>query len=227
MQYKKEFALSASCFLLALLCSMIWLNAGKENLAERISPHILRFHVIANSNSSKDQDVKLQVRTLILTELARFPELSDADNQLSDTLAATAHSAKESLCLYIQKNHNILEDKADALLASLGCPYTTQIRITKRYFPTKTYSDLVLPRGIYDAVQVSIGSARGRNWWCVVYPRLCFLDATHAILPDSSRQQLKNLIGEEDYSLLLDKGAIHFQVRFRLPEMLKNAFSDK
>ena len=104
MQYKKEFTLSASCFLLALLCSMIWMNAGKENLAERISPHILRFHVIANSNSSRDQDIKLRVKTLILSELALFSETTISRTQPSQSTApdptSTFPSAKESLCFF-------------------------------------------------------------------------------------------------------------------------------
>ena len=260
MQYKKEFALSVSCFLLALLCSMIWLSGSKENLAQRISPHILRFHVIANSNSPRDQEVKLQVKELLLAELNRIPDsglqsdlsqsrLSQSDlpdsrllqsglpqSGLSqnDTLCfspedqgSAASSAKEAICQYIQKNQTQLEQKANALLSSLGFSYETQLRITRCYFPTKAYGDIILPRGTYDAVQVSIGDARGRNWWCVVYPRLCFLDATHAIVPESSRQQLKTIVGEEDYGLLLDTRPLDIQVRFRLLETLQDAFFDK
>lgn len=231
MQYKKEFALSVSCFLLALLCSMIWLSGSKENLAQRISPHILRFHVIANSNSPRDQEVKLQVKELLLAELNEIPESGlPQDNTLCfspEDQDSPASAAKEAICQYIQKNQTQLEQKANALLSSLGFSYETQLRITRCYFPTKAYGDIVLPRGTYDAVQVSIGDARGRNWWCVVYPRLCFLDATHAIVPESSRQQLKNIVGEEDYGLLLDTRPLDIQVRFRLLETLQDAFFDK
>ena len=86
--------------------------------------------------------------------------------------------------------------------------------MTKAYFPTKAYGDLVLPCGTYDTVQVQLGQARGRNWWCVLYPRLCYVDATHSILPESSRQELKLLLSDEDYTKLLDDPArIHIRLK--------------
>ena len=72
---------------------------------------------------------------------------------------------------------------------------------------------MVLPCGTYDTVQVELGDARGRNWWCVLYPRLCFIDSTHAILPEDSRQELKNILSEEDYYAVLEDP---IQIRFRL-----------
>ncbi len=230
MQYKKEFALSVSCLLLALLCSMIWLNGQKENLAERISPHILRFHVVANSNSRVDQEIKLQVKSLILEELSQLPEAlfsetSPTEGRTSQDLPAP--SAKEAICQYILEHRELLEAKAEALMASLGYPYEACLQIAQSYFPTKSYGDIILPCGTYDAVQVSIGAARGRNWWCVLYPRLCFVDATHAIVPDSSKLQLKTILGEEDYRLLLDNKPLDFKIRFRLLETFQDAFFDK
>lgn len=214
MQYKKELTLSVSFFLLALLCSMIWLAGRKENLAERISPHILRFHVVANSNSREDQQIKLQVRDLLIEELSRLPD-------------AQAAKTKDALSLFLQKHNLRLKKAADDFLASMGVPYQSRIEITGIHFPAKAYGDILLPSGIYDALQVTLGDARGRNWWCVLYPQLCFTDTVHAIVPDSSKEQLKILLGESDYTLLLDNRHLDLQVRFRLLEMMKNRFSDK
>ena len=72
---------------------------------------------------------------------------------------------------------------------------------------------MVLPCGTYDTVQVELGQARGRNWWCVLYPRLCFIDATHSVLPQSSRQELQALLPEEDYLSLFEEPS---RIRIRL-----------
>lgn len=214
MQYKKEFTLSVSFFLLALLCSMIWLNGRKENLAQRIAPHILRFHVVAHSNSRKDQQIKLQIRDLLLEELSQAPEEG-------------IFSSKASLCQYLLDNQNRLEESMDAWLASMDAPYKSHLEIASVSFPAKCYGDLCLPGGTYDALRVTLGDARGRNWWCVVYPRLCFTDTIHAVVPDTSKEQLTALLGESDYTLLLDDDPARFQIRFRLLDTLKNAFFDK
>ena len=214
MHYKKELSLSASCFLLALLCSIIWLYAPDKNLADRIAPDILRFHVVANSNSREDQEIKLQVKSLILEELSTNP-------YLQTTLS------KETLCRFLLSHKPQLESTINQYLQNAGSSHKAVLVLDNLYFPSKTYGDITLPCGNYDALQVSIGSGRGRNWWCVLYPRLCFVDATHAILPDSSKEQLKSALSDNDYGRLLDNREMNVKVRFHLLDTLRNAFFDK
>ena len=197
MKYQKSLLTSASCFLLAILCLVLWGYQKDRGLAERISPDILRFHILANSNSARDQQIKTDTKSFILKTLQSCPALS-----------------KEELSSYIISHRETLENQSNAYLAQKGCSYQAVIRVTKAYFPTKAYGDLVLPCGTYDTVQVQLGQARGRNWWCVLYPRLCYVDATHSILPESSRQELKLLLSDEDYTKLLDDPArIHIRLK--------------
>ena len=203
MRYQRTLLLSASCFFLAFLCSVLWRYQGDKDLADRIAPRILRFHVLANSNSSADQQKKLQVKALILEKLQECPD-----------------DSKKGLCRYIQEHRGELEEYADAWLRDQGCDYETAICVTRAYFPTKAYGDLVLPCGTYDTVQVTLGQGRGRNWWCVVYPRLCFIDSTHGILPAESRTELRDLLPEEDFSAVMEaESRIH--IRLKLLEFFK------
>ncbi len=196
MKYQKTLLMSASCFLLSLLCCVLWGYQKDKDLAGRIAPSLLRFHVLANSNSSKDQAIKTDVRSFVL-----------------QLLRGCSAGSKEELSSYINDHRQSLEAETNAYLAQKGCDYEAVISVTKAYFPTKAYGDLVLPCGTYDTVQVELGQARGRNWWCVLYPKLCFIDATHSILPQSSRQELQMLLSEEDYQSLFENPS---RIRIRL-----------
>lgn len=196
MKCQKTMLLSASCFLLAISCLVLWGYQQDRGLVSRIAPDILRFHVLANSNSSRDQQIKTEVKSLVLEALDSCPAAS-----------------KEELASYIVEHKEALESQANSFLSQKGCDYFASICVTKAYFPTKSYGSLTLPCGTYDTVQVRLGQARGRNWWCVLYPRLCFIDATHGILPESSRQELKLLLSEDDYSSLIQDPS---QIRIRL-----------
>ncbi len=94
-----------------------------------------------------------------------------------------------------------------------------QICVTQAYFPTKAYGDLVLPCGTYDTVQVVLGEGRGRNWWCVLYPSLCFIDSTHGVIPEQSKEELRGLLPEEDFSAVMDPAA-RVRIRLKLLELL-------
>lgn len=205
MKHQKELTLSITCLLLAFLCSMIWLRQKDENMAERISPDILRFHVLANSNTQEDQELKIRVKTFLLEELWK----AGADS-------------KEAFCEYIAEHHGELEHAAETYMEELGYNYGAEIRLAQSYFPAKAYGDIVLPTGVYDAVEVRLGDGRGRNWWCVLYPRLCFVDAKHGALPEESKELLRELLGDEDYEMLVDGRDGKLKVRFLIPELAED-----
>lgn len=179
-----------------------------EAMAARIAPEILRFHVLANSDSDEDQQLKLRVRTLLLDSI--YEELGE-NASLDDT--------KE----YVLANKDSLEQEAEDYMKAEGYDYPAHMEVTECYFPTKTYGDMVFPCGTYDAVRVEIGKGKGHNWWCVLYPPLCFVDSTYAVVPDSSREILRESLDAADYQALLKKQPeVHIRIRSKFLELLEN-----
>lgn len=186
-----SFCLISVLSLTVFLTAMWGLRARREALAERIAPEILRFHVIANSDSPEDQALKLEVKELLLEEIRL---LSEAD---------TASLSKAELCTRILDHKGALKAAADCLIADRGFQYSADLCLEKCEFPEKTYGDMTFPAGTYDAVRVVLGDGGGQNFWCVLYPSLCYLDSTHAVVPDESKELLKALIPEDDFQALM------------------------
>lgn len=178
--------LSLTVFLMILSKS----RAQGMALAERIAPQILRFHVLANSDSPEDQALKLEVRDLLL-------------NELSGAEYGSSSATKREISGYILTNRSDLEAQAETFIASRGFDYKVSIRLEQCEFPDRTYGDLSFPAGTYDAVRVLIGEGAGKNYWCVLYPSLCYLDSTHAVVTEDSKEQLRAVIPEDDFLALL------------------------
>ena len=85
-------------------------------------------------------------------------------------------------------------------MADLQMKQTVSVAVTTCYFPDRTYGDVTFPAGNYKTLRIELGDAAGHNWWCVLYPNLCFLDTTNAVLPEKGKQQLKKVLTEEEYS---------------------------
>lgn len=204
MKYKISLCISALCFFTAFLILMASRQAGEEALADRIAPKILRFHVLAESDSSRDQELKLGVKGLVLDYVhSQVPP----------------DACKEELEKWLSDNTSGIESMAQDWLADQGVSYPVKLELAKDYFPAKAYGDMVFPSGTYDAVRITIGSGKGHNWWCVLYPSLCYTDALHAVVPDSSRRTLSSLLAEDDYDALLplkDRNRPKPKVRVRL-----------
>jgi len=122
----------------------------------------VRVHIRANSNDSIDQAVKYQVRNAVVDYLtpiiAECQTVNDAHNALSSHLGD-------------------IDSVANGVLSKAGFSYKAKSRINDEYFPTRAYNDIVLNEGVYDALIVDLGSGTGDNWWCVIYPPLCFIGA--------------------------------------------------
>lgn len=208
MKYRRDLFLCLTCLLLAFLFTMAGRRQSDEAMAARIAPEILRFHVLANSDSDEDQQLKLRVRTLLLDSIyEKLGENASLDN------------TKE----YVLANKDSLEQEAEDYMKAEGYDYPAHMEVTECYFPTKTYGDMVFPCGTYDAVRVEIGKGKGHNWWCVLYPPLCFVDSTYAVVPDSSREILRESLDAADYQALLKKQPeVHIRIRSKFLELLEN-----
>ncbi len=138
------------------------LPAGSELLARR---DLVRLHIIANSDSPADQQIKLKVRDAVLNYLNSYLE-SAADSEEAKRIVA-AHAGE-------------LATVANQTLAANNFNYPAAVQLGTFDFPLKSYGNLVLPAGRYEAVRILLGNGEGKNWWCVIFPPLCFVDATNA-----------------------------------------------
>ncbi len=184
---------------------------SKTDLQKDIASEIIRFHVIANSDLEEDQALKLKVKTA-LTDALR-PALDKAD------------SVEEARDILIE-NLPEMEDLANQVMKDNGFNYTAKASIERGYFPLKVYGDLSLPPGEYEAVRVELGSAKGQNWWCIMFPPLCFVDATYSVVPEDSKEQLKHVLTEEEYDAVFANKKVNVKVKFKLISLLKDLLSD-
>ena len=159
MKYRISLCISALCFLTAFLIALSARQQGSEALASRIAPEILRFHILANSDSDEDQQLKMEVKGLVI-------------DYVNENLGENA--TKETTAAWLTDHSEAIEDMAHRYLLSRGKDYPVSLMLTRDYFPTKAYGDMVFPCGTYDAARITIGSGNGHNWWCVLYPPLCY-----------------------------------------------------
>ncbi len=196
--------LNAACGI-SLFFDSLRPDTSYEALQEGIADEVLRLHIIADSNSDADQSVKLQVRDEIITYLR--PYLASA-------------TSKEEAITCIKAHLPVLTHIADTVLEGNGFSYTSSASVERCSFPIKTYGDITLPAGEYDALRIQLGSASGKNWWCLVFPKLCFTDVTHGTLPEESKEALKEVLTAEEYdAILLSSEKPRF--RFFLWELLQ------
>lgn len=201
-------------FFILLFCVIsMWLvkaNAiHNSELQTGIAADIIRFHVIANSDSEEDQALKLTVKDTLVERLS--PMLNDA---ASITDARTI----------ISENLGYIQEIAEATIEQNGYHYPVKVSLADCYFPIKVYGDYTFPAGTYEALRVQIGAAEGKNWWCVMFPPLCFVDETYSVVDEESGEKLKHLLTEEEYETIV-KQKKSVKIKFKLWESLKDLFS--
>lgn len=135
--------------------------------------NIIRFHVIANSDSPDDQALKLKVRDRILNEVHdRFDSANDINEQRKA----------------IKNNIPYIESIANDEIKKSGKNYVAKVYFGNYDFPTKVYGEMVFPAGTYEALRVVIGRGEGANWWCVMFPPLCFIDTDHGVAHEATEE---------------------------------------
>lgn len=156
-----------------------------------IAEQIIRLHVIANSDTDEDQELKMKVKETIVTYLRG--EMQDA---------TSVDEARQAIREHLPEIEEIAAEK----MRAEGYEYSAEATLGESYFPVKEYGDLTFPAGNYEALRVKLGDSAGHNWWCVMYPSLCFVDSTYQVVPDTSKERLKESLTSEEYNLLLDGG---------------------
>ena len=176
---------SFACLVAAAIITLAQMS--KASLAARVADQVLRFHVIAHSDSPEDQALKLEVRDALIAYMAQHS--SQFDN------AAEAAAFANDHCLELQ------QIARDVIHAS-GYDYSVTAAVTICDFPDKTYGDLTFPAGKYQALRVEIGQAQGQNWWCILYPLLCFTEEGMVTVPTESQILLQQQLSSKDYHSL-------------------------
>ena len=196
--------LSFLLFIYTSICAISY----AQNVSTDIANSVFRLHVIANSDTPQDQDLKYKVRDNLLKYM--------------NEICANCVTKQEAIDL-VNKNKDKFKQIAEDTIKEEGYSYNVNIKIGNFQFPTKNYGDISLPAGYYDALRVEIGEAKGQNWWCVMFPPLCFVDITSGIVPEESKEQMENNLSQEEFALVSDKSDIQIQFKFKLLEFLGNS----
>ena len=195
-------------FIYTLICSISYVNAISTDLQKSV----FRLHVIANSDSEDDQNLKLKVRDNVLRYMNTLCSKTTSKEEAIEIATIHLNEFKEIALNTIKEN---------------GYNYNVDISIDNVFFPTKTYGDISLPEGYYDALRIKIGKAEGKNWWCVMFPPLCFVDVTSGIVPDDSKDLLKENLSQEEYDLICNgnyenQNNTDITFKFKIVELLNN-----
>ena len=178
-----------------------------NEIQEGLASSLLRFHVIANSDSDEDQQLKLVVRDEVLDFMSTLLEGVDSKEESKKIITDN----EEEISAVISK---VIKDE--------GFDYEFRMAIEDTYFPTKSYGDIVLPTGVYEAFKIEIGNSNGKNWWCVMFPPLCFVDVTHGVVEDESKEDLKTVLTDEEYnSILMNEEDKDYKIKFKIADIFK------
>ena len=191
-------------FIYTTICAISYANYISTDIANSV----FRLHVIANSDSEIDQNLKYTVRDSLL--------------EYMNELCANCTSKEEAITIASQ---NLEKFKEIALntIKSEGFNYSVNVQIGNFEFPTKHYGDISLPAGYYDALKVEIGKAQGQNWWCVMFPPLCFTDVSSGVVPQESKEDLENSLTDEEFSIVSDNdNNFSFKLKFKILEILND-----
>lgn len=159
---------------------------------------IMRFHVRANSDTVEDQELKLAVKEDVVTYLK--PLLEDCK------------SVAESKKVIVSNLQNIYTIAVNTIVEQ-GYDYSVKVYVTEEEFPVKTYGDLTFPAGNYQALRIDIGEAEGQNWWCVMYPPLCFIDESTTVVSEKGKEVLQENLTPQEYAELFANSEITVESR--------------
>ena len=180
--------------IVALLLTSLFTFLPFEKNCRDISDEVFRIHILADSDSPKDQSLKLKVRDAVL--------------EYTDNLYSNVTSKEEAIEVTYNNLKGIVSS-AESVLRSKGCDKKVKAEICNMDFNTRYYGDITMPSGNYTALRLTIGSGQGKNWWCVMYPSLCLYTASDA-------KSLEDELTEEQYEVITDTPK--FQFKFKILE---------
>jgi stage II sporulation protein R len=199
--------LSKFLLIILLLIAFIFISAKSyaNTVMEDLTENIFRLHIIANSDSTEDQNLKLKVRDEIIAYIKNLT--NDCES-------------KEEIISITSNNLNELASIAKETIIKNGYNYDVTVELGNFYFPTKYYGNISMPAGNYDAIRIKIGEANGQNWWCSLFPSLCFTDVSNGTIDKKADENLQKNLNSEEYSLITDTSP-KIKIKFKILELLK------
>ncbi len=194
MRVQRLIKAACAAFALSVIYSVVPFQANCSGLYS----NVFRLHILANSDSQADQELKLRVRDRVL----------NSTKQLFDS-AENKYQAEK----LVRDNLQSIANTAYREVLDNGSTYTVTAEVTKMYFTTRRYKNYTLPSGTYDALRITIGSGKGHNWWCVMYPSLC-------VAPDSGEadDRAKNALSENGYEVVRNENT---EYKFKIVEIFE------
>jgi len=199
-------------FLLLIILILIFIYSLAKSYStivfNSISDKFIRFHVVANSNSTEDQILKYKIRDKIIDYISPYLKVAKSKNE-----------AMQILKSHITEIYGV----AYTTLNDENISYPITIELGKFNFPTRDYSDFILPEGVYDALRIKLGNANGQNWWCVMFPSICIPYSTANSYDNDTLSILKNTLGSEELSIVTKNSSTSdIKLKFKLVELFEN-----
>ena len=192
--------------LLFLLYTFICAYSYASSVSNDIADSVFRLHILANSDSEEDQNLKLLVRDNVLSYMKEI---------------ASDVSTKEEVISLMDEHLEDFKQIALSTIKNAGYDYDVNLKVGNFDFPSKSYGDISLPSGYYDALRIEIGEAKGHNWWCVMFPTLCFVDVSSGSLDDDSKDVLESNLNSEEYDLVSGEN-LGVKVKFKIVEFFED-----
>lgn len=191
-------------FVLFLLYFIFNSISYSYSISNDLEKNLFRLHIIANSDSEEDQNLKLFVRDNVINYLKNY--------QFSD---------KNELINFLRTHENELNQVIQSAINQKGYNYNFTIEIGNSFFPQKKYENIVLPSGYYDGLKIKIGKAEGKNWWCVLFPPMCLINESTCELPVESELILENSLSEECNSIVASNNQ-NYKFKFKIVDFLNS-----
>lgn len=184
----KKYILTLFILSAGLICWNFYRASETASARDALSTSAIRFHVLANSDSEADQNLKMQVKENVVNYI--YDNTGDFQSVEETKQFITSHDAT-------------IKNIAQNTITASGFDYEVTSSFGKQHFPVKTYGDVTFPEGTYTSYTLSIGKGKGHNWWCVLYPPLCFVDASTGVVPDSSKERLQESLTDTEYNSIV------------------------
>lgn len=191
-------------FILFILYFLFNSISYSYSISNNLEENLFRLHIIANSDSEEDQNLKLYIRNNIINYLKKYQ-----------------FSSKQDLIKFLTKHEKDLNELIKSSITQKGYDYNFTIEIGNSFFPHKKYENIILPAGYYDGLKIKIGKAEGKNWWCVLFPPMCLINESTCKLPEESELLLEKSLSEES-NLVVSSNTQEYKFKFKIVDFFNN-----